>query len=275
MCRKLFILIVALVSFIAASAQADKAEENYQAGRQLRRDGKCTEAIPLFKKAIEQKPTFAAAHYELGWCYNELGQYNIALPILQQAVKLEPTGFRSLYEAGFAKYKLGRVEEALVDFNQVIKLNANYEKVYIARGDLYKDAKKNTAAALADFLKALSLDSTEKKIHYRIGWCYNDLGKFSDAVPYLQKATGFEEQNYLSYSELGFSLFSLNRFDEAMGHLNKANTLKPGFETTIYYIGLCHVKQNKKQDAVQKYNELVQLNSNYAALLLNEIKLMK
>jgi tetratricopeptide (TPR) repeat protein len=219
--------------------------------------------------------TLAAAHYELGWCYNELGQYNIALPILQQAVKLEPTGFRSLYEAGFAKYKLGRVEEALVDFNQVIKLNANYEKVYIARGDLYKDSKKNTAAALADFLKALSLDSTEKKIHYRIGWCYNDLGKFSEAVPYLQKATSFDEQNYLSYSELGFSLFSLKRYDEAMVHLNKANTLKAGFETTVYYMGLCHVKQNKKQEAVQKYNELVQLNSNYAALLLNEIKLMK
>ncbi|MBP6687101.1 MAG: tetratricopeptide repeat protein, partial [Lacibacter sp.] len=138
MCRKLFILFITLVGFMAASAQADKAEENYEAGRKLRRDGKCTEAIPLFKKAIEQKPTLAAAHYELGWCYNELGQYNIALPILQQAVKLEPTGFRSLYEAGFAKYKLGRVEEALVDFNQVVKLNANYEKVYIARGDLYK-----------------------------------------------------------------------------------------------------------------------------------------
>lgn len=264
-----------LVSFSAVSAQSDKVDDVYQAARKLRREGKCAEAVSLFQKIIDQKPSMATAYYELGWCYNEMERYDLALPVLQQAIKLEPGNFRMLYEAGFAKYKSGRVEEALADYNQVIKLNAAYGKVYIARGDLYKDAQKNSAKALADYLKAFSLDSTEKKLHYRIGWCYNDMGKFNDAVAYLEKAVRFEDQNYLSYSELGFSLFSLNRIDEALVHLYKANSLKTGFETTVYYIGLCHVKQSKKQEAVQKYNELVQLNSNYAAMLLNEIKLMK
>ena len=273
--RNFFIFFLLAITSATVFAQADKADEYLQAARKLRKEGKCAEALPLFKKAIEAKPTLAAAHYELGWCHNEMQQYEEALPVLEKALKLDPTNFRIIYESGFAQYKLGKTDEALVNFNRVLQMNTSFTKAYIARGDLYKDVQKNTNAALADFLKAFSIDSTEKKLHYRIGWCYNDLGKFSDAVPYLQKATSFEEQNYLSYSELGFSLFSLKRYDEAMGHLNKANTLKPGFETTIYYIGLCQVKQNKKQDAVQKYNELVQLNSNYAALLLNEIKLMK
>ena len=275
MCKKFLILICFAAGFLTASAQADKTDELFQEARKLRREGKCDAAIPVFKQMIERKPTMAAAHYELGWCYNELEQYDSALVALTNARKLDPTNFRIIYEAGFAKYKLGKVNEALADFNQVIKQNASYDKAYIARGDLYKDAQKKTALALADFLKALSLDSTESKIHYRIGWCYNDLGQFNEAVPYLQKAIGFEEQNYLSYSELGFSLFSLNRMDDALARLNKANELKPGFETTVYYIGMCHVKQSKKAEAVQKYNELVQLNSRYAALLLNEIKLMK
>ncbi|MEJ8820326.1 tetratricopeptide repeat protein [Lacibacter sp. H407] len=275
MSKKFLILIFLAAGFFTATAQADKTDELYQEARKLRREGKCEAALTLFKQMIEKKPTMAAAHYELGWCYNELEQYDSALVALTNARKLDPTNFRIIYEAGFAKYKLGKVNEALADFNQVIKQNASYDKVYIARGDLYKDAQKKTALALADFLKALSLDSTESKIHYRIGWCYNDLGQFNEAVPYLQKAIGFEEQNYLSYSELGFSLFSMNRIDEALVRLNKANELKPGFETTVYYIGMCHVKQNKKADAVQKYNELVKLSSSYAASLLNEIKLMK
>jgi tetratricopeptide (TPR) repeat protein len=272
--RNFFIFFLLAITSATVFAQADKADEYLQAARKLRKEGKCAEALPLFKKAIEAKPTLAAAHYELGWCHNEMQQYEEALPVLEKALKLDPTNFRIIYESGFAQYKLGKTDEALVNFNRVLQMNTSFTKAYIARGDLYKDVQKNTNAALADFLKAFSIDSTEKKLHYRIGWCYNDLGKFAEALPYLQKAINFEEQNYLSHSELGFTLFSLNRFDEAVVHLQKANSLKAGFETTVYYLGMCFVKQQKKQEALQKYNELVQLNSNYAPGLLKGIKEM-
>lgn len=275
MCKKIIIVICLFTGFLSASAQVEK-DETYQAARKLRQEGNCEAAVPLFKQIIQQQPNMASAHYELGWCYNELQQYDSALAALTIARKLNPSNnHRIVYEAGFAKYKLGKVTEALADFTQVIKQKPAYSKAYVARGDLYKDAQKNTALALTDFLKAIVLDSADANIHYRIGWCYNDLGKFSDALPYLEKAIGFDAQQYLSYSELGFSLFSLNRMDDALLRLNKANELKPGFETTLYYIGMCYVKQSKKAEAVQKYNELVQLNSNYAVSLLNEIKAMK
>ncbi|RXK58756.1 tetratricopeptide repeat protein [Lacibacter luteus] len=272
--RTFFLFILLAVTSVTVFAQADKADEYLQAARKLRKEGKCTEALPLFKKAIETKPTLAAAHYELGWCYNEMQQYEQALPVLETALKLDPANFRIIYESGFAQYKLGKTEVALQNFNRVLQMNGSFTKAYIARGDLYKDVQKNTNAALTDFLKAFSIDSTEKKLHYRIGWCYNDLGKYNEALPYLQKAISFEEQNYLSHSELGFTLFSLNRYDEAIVCLQKANSLKAGFETTVYYLGLCFVKKQKKQEAVQKYNELVQLNSNYAPELLKGIKEM-
>ena len=272
--RILFIFFLSAVNSVTVFAQADKADEYLQAARKLRKEGKCAEALPLLKKAIEVKPTLAAAHYELGWCHNEMQQYKEALPVLEKALTLDPTNFRIVYESGFAQYKLGKINEALLSFNRVLQMNVSFTKAYIARGDLYKDAQKNTNAALADFLKAFSLDSTEKKLHYRIGWCYNDLGKYNDALPYLQKAISFEEQNYLSHSELGFTLYSLNRVNEAVVQLQKANSLKAGFETTIYYLGMCFVRQQKKQEALQKYNELVQLNSNYAPRLLKGIKEM-
>ena len=257
--RKISIFFLLAVISVTVFAQADKSDEYLQAARKLRKEGKCAEALPLFKKAIEAKPVLAAAYYELGWCCNEMQQFEEALPVLEKALKLDPSNFRIIYESGFAQYKLGKTNEALVSFNRVLQMNASFTKAYIARGDLYKDVQKNTNAALADFQKAFFIDSTEKKLHYRIGWCYNDLGKYAEA---------------LSHSELGFTLFSLNRFDEAVVHLQKANSIKAGFETTVYYLGMCFVKQQKKQEALQKYNELVQLNSNYAPGLLNGIKEM-
>ena len=272
--RKISIFFLLAVISVTVFAQADKSDEYLQAARKLRKEGKCAEALPLFKKAIEAKPVLAAAYYELGWCCNEMQQFEEALPVLEKALKLDPSNFRIIYESGFAQYKMGKTNEALVSFNRVLQMNASFTKAYIARGDLYKDVQKNTNAALADFQKAFFIDSTEKKLHYRIGWCYNDLGQYADALPYLQKAISFEEQNYLSHSELGFTLFSLNRFDEAVVHLQKANSIKAGFETTVYYLGMCFVKPQKKQEALQKYNELVQLNRNYAPGLFNGIKEM-
>ena len=107
--RILFIFFLSAVNSVTVFAQADKADEYLQAARKLRKEGKCAEALPLLKKAIEVKPTLAAAHYELGWCHNEMQQYKEALPVLEKALTLDPTNFRIVYESGFAQYKLGKI----------------------------------------------------------------------------------------------------------------------------------------------------------------------
>lgn len=272
---KLIIFLLVFCSAVPVFAQTDRADELYRKALLLKKENKCNEAVGLLKNAIELKPSFPEAFYELGWCYNEMQQYKLALPVLAKAGQLLADDYRIVYETGFAKAQSGMTEEALNDYNRVIALNSSFARVYVARADLYKDAKENTASALADYLTSILYDSTTAKVYYWIGWCYNDLGQFEKAIPYLQKAISFEKQNDLSYSEIGFSYFSLGRFAEAVEQLSRADLLKPKFETTIYYLGLCYVKQNRKQDAVKKYNELVLLGSEYAISLLNEIKNMK
>jgi len=272
---KLIILLLLFCYTVPVFAQTEGAEELYRKALMLKKESKCSEAVELLKKAIELKPAFPEALYELGWCYNEMQQYKPALAVLAKGRQLLPDDYRMIYEDGFAKAQSGITNEALDDYNRVIALNPSFARVYVARADLYKDAKENTASALADYLKSIDYDTTTVKVYYWIGWCYNDLGQFEKAIPYLQKAISFEKQNYLSYSEIGFSFFSLGRYAEAIEQLSRADLLKPKFETTIYYLGLCYVKQNQKPEAVKKYNELVLLGSEYAISLLNEIKNMK
>lgn len=271
---KLIIFLLVFCYTVPGFAQTDGADELYRKALLLKKDNKCNEAIGLLRNAIELNPSFAEAMYELGWCYNETQQYKLALPVLAKGRQLLPNDYRVIYEEGFAKAHSGLPDEAMDDYNKVIILNPSFARVYIARADLYKDAKENTGAALADYLKSIKYDSSTVKVYYWIGWCYNDLGLFEKAIPYLQKAISFEKQNYLSYSEIGFTFFSMGRYAEALEQLSRADLLKPKFETTIYYLGLCYVKQKNKPDAVKKYNELVLLGSEYAISLLNEIKNM-
>lgn len=268
-----FLIILHLAFF--ALGQVNNADELYQNGLQFKKTGLFMEAIDAFKKAVEIKPDFTDALYELGWCYNELNQFSKALPVLQKAVKLKPDDSRIVYETGFAKAHAGLPNEALDDYNKAITLNPDFSRAYAARADLYREVKENTKLALIDYLKVLELDTSGMKIYYWVGWCYNDLGKYELAIPYLKKAITFEKQNYLSYSEIGFSFYSLAKYNEAIQYLLKADELKPKFETTLYYLGMCYVKTGKKADAVKKYNELVAAGSEYGINLLNEIKNMK
>lgn len=275
MLGKLFILIFLLHLSVTGFSQTDKATELFNKALLLKKERNCTQAVELLKNAIELKPSFAEAFYELGWCYNELKQFNLSIPALTKALAFSSNDYRVIYELGLARYQTGLIDEAFNDFSKTILLNPSFAQAYIARADLLKDAKENSATALRDYIKAIDLDSNSVKACYWAGWCNNDLAQYDKAITYLQKAIKLDPTNYLSFTELGFAYLSLNLFDNALSQLQTASNLNPKFENAIFYIGLTQVRLNKKAEAVKKYNELILLGSEFAITLLNEIKNMK
>lgn len=275
MWNRLLYLFFLLGFQLSGYGQVEGPEELYQKALNFKKDRKCNEAVAVLIKAIDLQPIFPDALYELGWCYNELKEYQKALSILEKARQQSPRNYKIIYELGFSKANQGRTDEALVDYKTVIEINPSFSQVYLARGDLLREIKEKPAEALKDYLKTLELDSASVKANYWCGWCYNDLDLYAKAIPYLQRASDLDRQNHLPLSELGFSFYSTARYDEALIYLKKADTLKPKFETVLYYMGLCYVKKGIKTEAVRKYNELVMLGSEFAITLLNEIKNMK
>jgi len=92
------------------------------------------------------------------------------------------------------------------------------------------------------------------------------------AVYYLQKILIEEPNHTLAAVELGYAYYSLSRCREAVAALKPALLAKPKPEIAVYYTGMCMVKIGNKELALDKYNELVILNSAYAAKLLQEIQ---
>lgn len=272
--RIIYFILCVLTSALA-KAQGEDPDELFRKASVLKKESKCAEAIPLLKKAIALKPFFPEAFYEMGWCYNELHQYAEALPVLQKGYTQSPDNMLIVYEIGLAKQQLGQFNDALSDYNTVLQKTPSFAQAYIARGDLYREHFEKPEEAVKDYVKAIETDTSSPKAHYWAGWCYNDLGFYEKAVPLLKKAVIFDPGNHLPRTELGFSFYSLKQYDEALQQLLKANELKPKFEMTVYYIGLCYVKKSMKVDAVKKYNELVMIGSEFAINLLAEIKNMK
>jgi len=232
-------------------------------------------ALPLLEKATQIKPDFGEAWFEAGWCYSEINQYKSAITKLQKASIFLKNNSRVNYELGHAYYYIDSFAASLRYFKESIRLKPDYQLAYVGLGDLFRDKLNNSTEAINYYLKAYSIDTSHKKTNYWIGWCYNDLEKYSKAIPYLEKVIQEDPLNVLGTVELAFSNYSLAKYDEAISILEKVLKLQPKPELALFYAGLCYVKKNNKTEAVNKYNDLVILNSEYALELLAEIKKMK
>lgn len=250
-------------------------ETTYQKALKLKQQKNCSEAVELFEKISRQNSGYKETGYHLGWCYNELQQYGKALEVFQRKLPLTPSDYLLVYERAFSKKALGNWKEALNDYNQVIEWQPTFAAAHSAIAELYKDQLKDTRTAAGYFLKAATLDTADRKNFYWLGWCYNDLGAFEQAIPYLVRAAESPGFRALAFSETGFSYYSLGNYQLALDFLTKSDNIRPQSELTLYYIGICHVKTGNKPQAVKKYNELVVLGSDFAISLLNEIRNMK
>jgi len=253
----------------------ETAEDLYNKAIEYKKDNKCSQSLVLLEKAVKLKADFGEAWFESGWCNNELGFYRVAIEQLQKASLLLKNNFKISYELGHAYFYLDSVTASLKNFRESIRLKADYSLSYVGLGDLYREKLNNTNEALGFYLKAYAIDSSHKKTNYWIGWCYNDLEKYSKAIPYLEKVIAGDPVNTLSIIELAFSQYSLAKYDEALITLEKVLSLQPKPALALYYAGLCNIKKGKKTDAVNMYNDLVILNSEYALELFAEIKKMK
>ena len=180
-------------------------------------------------------------------------------------------------EAFFLKYKKAIIGAVIAIV--VIIAGAILYKTYVSGP---KEIKASTAIAkgqeyfaAADFEKALNGDSTSFKGFVKLadeysstaagnlanlyaGLCYAKLDKWEDAVKYLEKYDGADDQMISPAAEgaLGNAYAHLNQLDKAVSHLKKAaekadnNSLSPTF---LIQAGEILESQGKNDEALKLY----------------------
>ncbi len=91
--KKFLSLVVSLIFLIQApSINADRADTLNAEGQKLIDQGKFTEALEAYKKAIKLKPDFWSPYRNAGWVLEyKLNKPQDALPYYFKAIELNPT----------------------------------------------------------------------------------------------------------------------------------------------------------------------------------------
>jgi tetratricopeptide (TPR) repeat protein len=263
-----FIKILSLFLLTASFASAQDAATLYQEGLDLKTGKNPTGAIEKFRKALELKPGYTEALYEIGWCQNDLKQYSSAIETLRKVRRVWTVYPKVFFELGYAFEKTSMYDSAVYAYNRTLELKPDYTGVYRQLGHIayFKEDYEKT---LMNYVKHEAIEAEKGKTitdylyWYRKGFSHNALKQYENAKTALLKSLSYKTDYLNTHLELGFAASKLKSNDEAIGYYKKAIEIDP--KSHIPYNGIGEVYRDNVKDmklSMEWYNKALQINPN-------------
>lgn len=268
--KTIFFLSFLVLSVVGFS---QTAQEMYDKGITLKDQNKIEDALAAFKKVISLDADFTNAYYQAGWCSNELGEYEDALDYLEKFNPENDDDLASKYvEIGYAHSKLENIDEAIEAYNKALEYKPHYGVAYRGLGNVYYNDTQDEDA-LQNFELAMKYDEeNSKEYYYTLGWLYNEMSDYENALTILKKAVDYNPDYTSSYIELGYANLHLEKYNDGITALNKAVQLDDSSRLAYHYLGNCYMGLQQKDKAMEIYNKLKAIDASEAEMLLKEIE---
>ncbi|MGD0589984.1 MAG: tetratricopeptide repeat protein [Bacteroidota bacterium] len=252
--------------YIAASntlSASDWFEKGYNAAELKDYDN----SILYFQKAIELKPDYVYAYYNMGNIKFALSDYEGAIADYSEAISLKPELAEAYYNRGTVKIKLEDYQGTITDCNEAIELRPDYTDAYINRGIARSEIEDNQGA-IADFTKATDLQPSANAYHCR-GLVKNKLEDYQGAIVDYTEAISLEPELAEAYYNRGVAKNKLKDNRGAIADYTKAIGLKPNYAYAYGNRGLAKGILYDWQGAIADFTEAINLKPDYARAYYN------
>lgn len=221
-------------------------------------DSAVLEDARRLQDAVRATPRSAAAHGELGACYETNGLRSEALDCYRNAEKLDPANPVWLFHQAVCLQSLHRGDEALEVLARLTHENPTHAPGLYRYGEgLLLNDKLEQAEQC--FQRVAKLRENEPNGYFGLAEVYNRLRRYQDAKINAETAIALAPDYRAARYSLGMALRGLGRLDEA------ERELSAGKEAPRWYLGdeldplLAQYGVNTK-DAINKAMKLAQLS---------------
>lgn len=180
---------------------SSKYENAFDKGIEFIKNGQYKEANEMFKKAIELKPDYFEAYYELAITFRRLNNQNEALKAIQRAIELNPMSTIAYYEWGNCLSASQHHEKAIVKYQKAIEINPNFANAYYGLGVCLAEVN-NYKEAIFNLKKAIDLSPENGAAWYMLGKILGDLGFYNKGAYCLERAIKYGKNIIQFESEL-------------------------------------------------------------------------
>ncbi|MGA3163237.1 MAG: tetratricopeptide repeat protein [Verrucomicrobiota bacterium] len=195
-------------------------------GNGLAVQGRSVEAIEHYQKAIEIKPNYAEAYYNLGRLFAGQGRFAEAIGYYQRALEIKPNLAEAHYNLGIVLDRQGKPGEAIDHYQKALAINPDYAEAHNNLG-MVLARQGQSAEAIRHFQQALEIKPDYAEAHNNLGNALGDQGRYAEAAEHYRKAIEFKRDYAEAYYNLGNALALQGKYAEAIGHFQKALQFKP------------------------------------------------
>ena len=188
-----------------------------------------------------------------GALYEAAGRYDEAIAIYAEGRDMTPSDARPYYHMGRTYAAMGMMAEARDYMGRAMALNSNYRPfAYVSLGiALAKD--ESYAEAANYFEKALEADPGLCIASYNLGLCQYSLGRESEAVETLKRASELCRDDVDASVSISRMLIELGEVDRGITLARAALNINPHNPEALYVAGLGHEAQGRYTEAAAFY----------------------
>jgi tetratricopeptide (TPR) repeat protein len=217
------------------------------------------------------------------------GNYQQAMDDLETAVKVDLTKESDVFNTGGVKPDDNSNLTALQknDLDLLVSKYPNDSRAYIFRGLFYNSFSfydtQYYSPAINDLNKAISINPNSSLAYYFLGSVYQKIafniyafkingGSTSDydlqrnkanekSLGYFKQAISIDPQFADAYAQIAQSLYSLQRYSEALPYYDKVIILQPDNSGAYNDRGLTKTYLNNEYDAISDFTESINIKS--------------
>jgi tetratricopeptide (TPR) repeat protein len=190
--------------------------------------GDSAQAVAILSRAVELRPGYLDAHFNLGLALAGRGLPDEAARQFTAVLNARPGDVETLANRGRALLDQRLAEPALRDFDTALAVSPDHPQILLLRGLALAQLNRH-ADAVATFLKVAALTPGSAEARYHLGRVYDTMGRPVEAIASYGNALKLRPDFAAAHNNLGVTLVGVGRVSEALPHFQQAVRLLPSY----------------------------------------------
>lgn len=253
-----------LFSRLTLTMQPDFALASMNVADILSSQNRFAEANATYRAIPASSPAAEFGRLRIAMNLEEMGQTEPALKELDEIARSRPTSLDALITKGDVLRRKQRFEEAAAAYDGAVKrvarLEAHHWALLYSRGIAY-ERSHDWAKAEADFLQALQLQPDQPDVLNYLGYSWVDKGlRLPEARGMIEKAVSLRPKDGAIVDSLGWALYRMGEYLNAVKVLERAIELKPEDPTINDHLGDAYFQVGRMEEASFQWKRAMTLN---------------